>query len=493
MPQVYNGIGTWYYGKRNIHRIGGNCPHCNASSGLESYDTTLYFVVLFVPLIPLSKKRIIEKCQSCSMHSAMALKEWHRLKTEAVTDILDRLRADPDDRGTILEAIGVATTFQDEELFEKMTDSLAGDRTDDAAIQATLGQGYAYFARHDEAARAFVHSLKAEDNPEVRDQLGLTFLRLGDPERAAGCFTHIIDNAEEDDAWMLYQLVVAYQAEGMHAEALDVLDQIDETFPQFKGDKSLQKLRKVSVKDRGRNKPVGKSILMESTSSGTHEGSRLGSLIPLLILPLILLAFGTWHTWKSLTLAEAHPVVVVNGSPVEYSVRLNDVEYTLLPGTTQIIDLPEGTVSITPGKSGNGIEPVDVLFGSSFWGRPYDSTNYVINPDRLAVLIEEKTEYSANPPPDPPPTFHVGKPFYEFDDIDHFFEPLPASISVKEGSRETRKGLSLFVPVDVAQRMKAIVNIGISDAEITAYIERWLKIAPNEAMALKQVFGDATK
>ena len=460
MPHVINGIGTWYYGKRNIHRISGHCQHCNSPAGLESYDTTLYFVVVFVPLIPLSKKRIIEKCPACSMHSAMALSEWRRVKSESVNEVLDKLRADPDNRDTILKAIGVATTFQDEELFHKMSDKLAGDRTDDAPIQAQLGRAYGYFARHDEAARSYVQSLKVEDNPDVRELLGLTFLRLGDPQRAEGCFSHVIDDADAEDAWMLYQLVVAYQAEGMHAEALAMLDQIDETFPQFKSDKALQKLRKVSVNDRGRGKRVGKSTLMESTKSGTREGSRLASLIPMLILPLLLLLFAGWHSWKSLTLADAHPVLLINGSPVDYSVRLNGEEYILTAGSTKTIDLPEGVVSITPGKPGNGIEPIDVQFGSSFWARPYDSSQFVINPDRLAVLIQEGIEYSANPQPDDPLKYFVGKPLYEFDDIDHFFEPFPATVSAKKNEKVHRTRVSMVPLSDSSMRFTVLVSAG---------------------------------
>ena len=54
MPTVHDGIGTWYYGKRRIHRYKSTCSFCQRVGELESYDTTLYFVIFMIPLIPLS-------------------------------------------------------------------------------------------------------------------------------------------------------------------------------------------------------------------------------------------------------------------------------------------------------------------------------------------------------------------------------------------------------------------------------------------------------
>ena len=57
MPTVINGIGTWYYGKRRSHTYKGICEFCKREVDLVSYDTTLFFVVIFVPVIPIQQKR----------------------------------------------------------------------------------------------------------------------------------------------------------------------------------------------------------------------------------------------------------------------------------------------------------------------------------------------------------------------------------------------------------------------------------------------------
>ena len=70
MPSTVNGIGTGYWGKKNRHSYQGQCRGCNRQTTLTCYDTTYCFVVLFLPVIPLGKKRILDYCAACSRHYA---------------------------------------------------------------------------------------------------------------------------------------------------------------------------------------------------------------------------------------------------------------------------------------------------------------------------------------------------------------------------------------------------------------------------------------
>ncbi len=36
MPTTYNGIGTHYYGKKNLQKRAANCPHCGNKVELSS-------------------------------------------------------------------------------------------------------------------------------------------------------------------------------------------------------------------------------------------------------------------------------------------------------------------------------------------------------------------------------------------------------------------------------------------------------------------------
>ena len=71
MPTTYNGIGTHYYGKKNIQKRVGACHSCGHNVELVSYDTRLWFVVFFIPVIPLGRKRILDYCPACTRHYAV--------------------------------------------------------------------------------------------------------------------------------------------------------------------------------------------------------------------------------------------------------------------------------------------------------------------------------------------------------------------------------------------------------------------------------------
>ncbi len=49
-----------YYGKSNVFVTRALCSSCGAPGELTSYDTTLYVTVVYVPIIPLGRKRVID-------------------------------------------------------------------------------------------------------------------------------------------------------------------------------------------------------------------------------------------------------------------------------------------------------------------------------------------------------------------------------------------------------------------------------------------------
>src|SRR5687768_9883119 len=95
MPQRINGIGTSYLGKSNVLDRTGECEACHRGALLTSYDTRLWFTFLFIPVIPLGKKRILDYCSSCTTHRAMALAEWEAAKKKGMEEAARKALAEP--------------------------------------------------------------------------------------------------------------------------------------------------------------------------------------------------------------------------------------------------------------------------------------------------------------------------------------------------------------------------------------------------------------
>ena len=56
MPTTVNGIGTTYFGKKNLEQYQGVCDSCNRSTTLSDYETGHYICIIFIPLIPIGRK-----------------------------------------------------------------------------------------------------------------------------------------------------------------------------------------------------------------------------------------------------------------------------------------------------------------------------------------------------------------------------------------------------------------------------------------------------
>src|SRR4051794_32378846 len=97
MPTLHNGIGTWYYGKKNLQTRPGVCDSCHKPTELQSYDTRLWFVIFLIPVIPLGRKHILDKCPKCSRHRSLPLKEWEALKAKNISEAMAAYKASPAD------------------------------------------------------------------------------------------------------------------------------------------------------------------------------------------------------------------------------------------------------------------------------------------------------------------------------------------------------------------------------------------------------------
>lgn len=485
MPTTVNGIGTWYYGKRRIHRFKDVCSFCNALGELESYDTTLYFVVLKIPLLPLGRKRVLEACPSCQQHRVIDLKKWEAIKAQDIARLLEQLQLQPNDSEAIRAALALAVAYQDEKLFDQLAAALAEPRKDDAAIQAQLGAGYAYFVRWPEAETAFRASLEVQDDLIVQRRLALALLKQLRPEEAHPYLLPILDQRLEDEAGTIYALVEAYQAQGMHREALQVMDQRDAAFPGLAGLKEYRTQRQTSERHLSTGKKVRPAVLGESSRAGYREGGWTAR-VPRLIAPLLVLALIALYLGSALWIGQARKVFFVNGLDRAYAVSVNGREQTLPPGATEI-RVPEGEVVVESRDAAAPFEPVRCRVETSFFSRPFVSRTFAINPDRLAILMWERAEYSDIPlAGGEPPQFHVGETLYSFDGLDYEFTKFPPTVQAKKGQTIRKTRVALVPDLQLETRLGLMTNI-LGERQQIDYARRWLHLHPHDIFFLTWV------
>src|SRR5688572_12117509 len=82
-----------YLGERNAAARTSKCPHCEAEDvTLTSYDTRLVFAVIFIPVIPLWRYRILDQCSTCRKHWYKPLAEIEAEVKTAVEPLEEKFR-----------------------------------------------------------------------------------------------------------------------------------------------------------------------------------------------------------------------------------------------------------------------------------------------------------------------------------------------------------------------------------------------------------------
>ena len=445
MPTVHNGIGTWYYGKRRIHTRNGTCEFCGRSAALSSYDTSLFFVIFFFPIIPLNRKRILQQCSVCTRHRSVDLGKWEEAKAKDSAELLEKLQRNPNDRETILRAIGFTLAYQDEPLFDNIVETLGIESTRDAAVQAQLGAAYGYFSRWAQAEQAYRAALALEDNDSVREQLALTLIKQKRPPEARPYLQHVITGKKAGSAGLIYLLADAYQTEGMHQDALAVMDERDQAFPEFAKSKDYQRQRTTSIRYRDTNKKT-RSAVAAGSKSGYSDGNWTASM-PRWIATLVILSIPAIYFGSAIWIGQSRRVYLVNGVGQTYGISVQGTNYDLPPNSVTPIHVPEGDIQVSFRDAKAGLEPVNVHIETSFWTRPFGGHTFVINPDRSAIIIEEsalfaaaKANVNANAPreDDKPP--HYGQTFYSLAGFDYEFQNFPQTLQINEHEvvRKTR-------------------------------------------------------
>jgi tetratricopeptide (TPR) repeat protein len=197
MPYTLNGIGTHYYGRSNASAHRANCSSCGRLATLTSYDTRECFCVLFIPLIPLSKYRIIDQCSSCRRHHRMKLEEFKQNLEGRATPLREAVRANP-------------------------TDPAAREEL----IRALIGFGMLSDA--EAAARAAVEALP--QNGALNRLAGQILSMKGDSAGAMAFLQRAV-HFDKDDAAGRLSLARVYYFQRMYAEAARELEEARRVTP----------------------------------------------------------------------------------------------------------------------------------------------------------------------------------------------------------------------------------------------------------------------
>jgi tetratricopeptide (TPR) repeat protein len=473
MPSTINGIGTHYYGKQNREKNVGVCEQCGHQVELETYDTRMWFCVIFVPLIPLGRKQILDYCPACTMHRAIPFAEWEALKQEAIQDSAGELREKQDDPEACLQMLGTLAAFHKTDEATKLARMLRDQHSEHALVQFSVGGWLEQNEHTEEAAACFEHAWKLEpDKPEYCRAWGMTLAEQGQLSEARAQLS-IFEQPETFDPGTIYFLANQCQQHGDHKQAIELYGLVLNATPALGKDKDFRRAVRESENAIG-----GEESILPRRSIFSSKGFWWAAVTCLLVGGVVT---------ASQMIASSRTLHVVNGAQVPISVVIDDrpaIHVAALDRTQ--IQLPEDSHTWAIVEPEALVGQGNLQLSTDFVTRLFDSPVFVLDPGRTAVTVFEHAVFAERPEDGSVSSrLHACQPFLIFDDVDLAFEPFPDSIRGERSDMErTRVDSLLFEP---SQVIGAVQNDITADQQFN-FCERHLQVRPlNEN--LLEIYG----
>jgi Flp pilus assembly protein TadD len=474
MPYTLNGIGTHYYGSRNRSPRVGTCESCHRSATLWSYDTREWFCVIFVPLIPLRRFRIIDECSSCRTHHRLPLHEFNQHLEDTLTPLRASASRDPRNVAARLELVRSLSGFGlGKEAATEVEAALAACG-DHAGLCLVAGQLAADVADWD---RALAHLTKAwaldSSDPDIAMTYGWLLNRVDRHEEALTPLRSAATNTGTRTQ-AIYLLGRSQMNLARPHEALQSFQQLLAIEPALETDKSLLAL----VADC--KKQVGYDLTPAEARAGRRwwpfgQRERKPPTLaapPTLVRPslryagialaaLALVAFGV--TWWD---AKTNIVIYVdNGLDHGVDIDLDGRSWTMHANSHRKETLKEGRHTIIVRERESGREIEQFPFEVSELG-PFEAIGaerfFVYNVAARRVYRREVIGYASSLENQSYDLQWIAlQPFFEQRGVDYPFATAPETISSSSGA--TVKKVSFNPATDIHLEDYSLIRLQEGD------------------------------
>ncbi len=451
MPATLNGIGTRYSGERNTQVRNGYCKSCNRYASLRSYDTTLFFVILFIPIIPLGKKRIIDECSSCRRHYVVNLSEYQRAR-EADYQKANGLLANTANEDDMLRGLGLLAGYQNPQDVGAAVTKLEATFPNSAKTHGVVGEIHRLMSRFDLAEQSLSRSLALEENVDVREAVAELQFARSDPDAGRATLEPILAQPGARATRATAMAADAFQRQGRHEEALSLLAKVtlDESNPEL--NKSLSKLR-ASSEHHLQRALVEPDKYVIDPNRGVVMRKRV-KFLPLKIAAAATLAVGAIYAGVCMYLGQRQKVYVINGSERGYTMKVAGKTSTLMPGQIEKMKVAQGKIDFAISDPSYLGTPGAVEYTSNFLFRPFNSDVVIINPDGQARLTHERVYYApvATTPPAPGMLAElIGQTSYIIKGADYPFETPPSTMQLD--SKTNSKAVTVLYNDNVSSKL----------------------------------------
>ncbi|QDU80178.1 cellulose synthase subunit BcsC [Polystyrenella longa] len=479
MPFTINGVGTTYFGKKNKNEYQGKCEFCGQPSQIIDYDTLHSVCLLYIPIIPLGRKRVLGECNHCGQHRTLKLSEWEDSVESALTESMLRMKEKPHD---LAAAIELHQTFhqagkQDQAAEIARVIKERFPRDFDAHYYLTTW--YEITGRPEDAQKSIRKAYElAPHKPEAIQGMAVAYIQEGEPDRAEKLLEELEQDEEHHDPGLWILLAEAYQQQGEHKRAHQLFTKLKEESPELSRHPDFSKAVRKTEKHLKPTNRILKPVPIYQQ--------------PWAIVSAVVLLIGSVVVMGSLYLKSNRSVYVLNGlnEPIEVMVGEELIHVPPLSQTEVSVSEGAHTVQLqAPLSEVEKREPYDFTMESSFFKRLIDDTVTILDPTESAAYMKVVEFYSEDEDQDfseraaKESQVFMFEKLKQFDDINFYFEEFPLEIHVSSSNPtevHQRTGLRLIQDrgFGAAYLLREIGTNGMSEKQIdtrqTRFLERYL-------------------
>ena len=468
MPYTVNGIGTTYFGSWNRQAHDNVCEFCQRRGKLVSYETWHCICVLFVPIIPLGKKQILNYCPSCTQHRVVSYREWTKLREKSIEETAVELSTSPDDPDKAIEMHATLVAFQKADEATQLAELIEQKFQDVARAQFYLAAWYEQTGKSAIANRLFLRSFELEpDTLPIRRAALLTFIDEGNVDQAKSLTQPFLPGSEQFDASVFYALAAGFQKLGRHQEAVQTLRMLLDAAPGLKSDKTFRKTLLKSEKALGVEQLTVPADPFYRTSAFWWISGTAAVVAGLLL----------WNGY----IASNRSVTVVNGLKSPITVSMDGSKSVQVPGGGQSsVVLGEGRHEAEVTTPAATYPKMAFEVSSDWWERFFRQPVYIIDPTKSAAVIWEEATYVRQgiEAPDSRYELKLGETFSSHAHVDYRFLPFPDEIKLGK-SRSIVKTRVDVLHEDVADLVQRARFFGLSPASTLPFLQTHLQESPD--------------
>jgi hypothetical protein len=216
-----------------------------------------------------------------------------------------------------------------------------------------------------------------------------------------------------------------------------------------------------------------------------QKPNRTLQLAAVLVVPAIIL-IGLIAYLVAAFSAKPSEVYLVSGLAKPYEVLLNGQQYSLRGGSRKKVDINYGAITMEAVPGGLPIATAFMEVTQPFLIRPFSGPAVVINPDRSALLVWSRIEYTDRESSDDSNEFavHMGESIYVFNDIDYMFSDFPDEIDLPSGKSSVfKQGVehySEYSPIDIL----GIDHESFTEEDASSFLTNILDLEPRREEVL---------